>query len=232
MYCVYTHTRKDTNKIFYIGVGNIRRPYSKVNRNKHWYHIANKHEYTVNITHRDLIWEEACAIERYLIAFYGRLDLKQGNLVNMTDGGDGAVGLKHSDDTKRSFSEIKRKLYSDKTKHPLYGRRGENSPNYGKKKSKETIEKIRSKQSGVNCRLFGKTGAECINSKPVIDNFTGVVYPSIKEAANSIGICYSNLRKMLCGTKINSSGITYLNNQKQTSNAQDEPLQRGIRIPR
>lgn len=92
MAVVYTHIRKDNNEVFYVGVGKHKsRAFDKRQRNKHWYHIVNKHGYNVNITHCDLCIEEAFCIEKYLISFYGRKDLKSGTLVNMTDGGDGTV---------------------------------------------------------------------------------------------------------------------------------------------
>jgi hypothetical protein len=41
---VYKHIRKDTNEIFYIGIGvNINRKDSKYSRNKHWHSIVKKH---------------------------------------------------------------------------------------------------------------------------------------------------------------------------------------------
>jgi hypothetical protein len=90
MAIVYTHTRLDSNKVFYVGIGkHLRRAFDKRARNKYWYNVVNKHGYRVDITHKDLCWEEACSIEKYLIAFYGRFDLKAGCLVNLTDGGEG-----------------------------------------------------------------------------------------------------------------------------------------------
>lgn len=92
MAVVYTHIRKDNNEVFYVGVGKHKsRAFDKRRRNKYWYHIVNKHGYNVNITHCDLCIEEAFCIEKYLISFYGRRDLKSGTLVNMTDGGDGTI---------------------------------------------------------------------------------------------------------------------------------------------
>lgn len=104
---VYKHIRKDTNDVFYIGISNgkkYNRAYTKECRNLHWYHIVDKHGYEVVITHDDIVWEEACVIESYLIAFYGRRELDEGTLVNMTDGGDGLKNL--SDETKKRIREL------------------------------------------------------------------------------------------------------------------------------
>jgi hypothetical protein len=91
MAMVYLHRRKDNNEVFYVGIGNdIKRAYEIKNRtNKHWIGIVNKHGHTVEIVVQDVSWEEACIIEKDLIKKYGRFDLNEGTLVNMTDGGEG-----------------------------------------------------------------------------------------------------------------------------------------------
>ena len=48
--------------------------------------------------------EDAFLAEKFLIAFYGRKDLSEGCLINLTDGGDGASGAVRSDE----FREMKR----------------------------------------------------------------------------------------------------------------------------
>lgn len=96
---VYKHTRIDTNEVFYIGIGKyLKRAYSKKYRNNHWINITNKVDWSVDIIDFNLSWEEACEREKYWIKFYGRNDLKEGTLVNMTEGGDGVNG--HSDELK------------------------------------------------------------------------------------------------------------------------------------
>jgi hypothetical protein len=96
MAIVYQHRRKYNNKVFYVGIGkHEKRAFNKYRRSKLWKDFVKNHEYTVEITHKDIIWEEACAIEKYLISFYGRRDLGLGDLVNITDGGDAGI-LNHS----------------------------------------------------------------------------------------------------------------------------------------
>lgn len=196
MSIVYIHRRNDIEdsflNVFYVGISkNYRRPKIKYKRNSMWNRIVKKHGYKIEITHQDLCWEEACAIERYLISFYGRHDLGLGNLTNMTDGGDGAVnyirseeqnkahgekmkgennpmfgrsaqagrngfftGGKHSEESKRKISEslkksmtleVRKKMSESRTgvKNYLYGKRGEETPNFGRKHSQETILKMK-----------------------------------------------------------------------------------------
>ena len=98
---VYQHLRKDTREVFYIGIGkDEKRAFDKYKRSNFWYNIVHKYQYIVDILCRNVSWEEACKIERFLISFYGRVDNKTGILVNHTDGGEGVLGYKHSEETK------------------------------------------------------------------------------------------------------------------------------------
>lgn len=122
MAIVYIHRRNDIEdsflNVFYVGISkNYRRPTIKYKRNSMWNRIVKKHGYKIEITHQDLCWEEACAIERYLISFYGRHDLGLGNLANMTDGGDGAVNFIRSEELNKAHGERMK---------------GENNPMFGR----------------------------------------------------------------------------------------------------
>lgn len=93
MAVIYKHIRKDTNKIFYIGIGKSKyRLTSRRNRNKYWLNIVNKVGYDAKIINENITWKEAQRLECILISKYGRIDNGTGILVNMTDGGDGAKG--------------------------------------------------------------------------------------------------------------------------------------------
>jgi hypothetical protein len=136
MAIVYIHRRKDIDdpflSVFYVGIGKTeKRAYQTYNRNNnYWHNIIKKHDYTVEITHNNILWEEACAIEKYLIYFYGRLDKKEGKLCNLTDGGEGTIGVIVSDTTR-----IKRSENVKGEKNPMYGVHlsGEKNPMYGRK---------------------------------------------------------------------------------------------------
>ena len=185
MAIVYTHTRNDNGQVFYVGIGTRElRAYTKHSRSSWWGYIANKHGFTVNITHSDLIWEEACAIERYLIAFYGRRDLGEGTLVNLTDGGEGVenpshrlsgiyhpmYGRQHKEDAKEKMKNyhrnrpkpsegtlLKMSLAMSGEKNPMYGKCGELSPVFGKPKSEEHKRKLSELKKGKpNTKMSGK----------------------------------------------------------------------------
>ncbi len=124
---VYKHIRKDTNEIFYIGIGkNKNRKDSKYSRNKHWHSIVKKTDYNSEIIEDNLTWEMACEREIFWIKFYGRTDLNEGTLVNKTNGGDGVVGRTISEKQKERLRNLKK----------------------GAKTSNETKEKLRIKQQG------------------------------------------------------------------------------------
>lgn len=94
---IYSHIRKDLNQIFYIGIEldsktkYKKRAYSKF-RSKFWKNIVNKTDYFVEIMYDDLTNESVKEFEKFLILLYGRKDKGVGNLVNLTDGGDGVLG--------------------------------------------------------------------------------------------------------------------------------------------
>lgn len=44
-------------------------------------------------------------LEKELIAKYGRIHLNTGTLCNLTEGGEGTIGYKHSEETKKLLSE-------------------------------------------------------------------------------------------------------------------------------
>jgi len=106
MAVVYQHRRKDTNEVFYVGIGKDKyRPYQTVNRNRYWYNVVNKVGYEVDILIEGLSYEEACKVEEGLIESYGRKDLGTGSLVNMKEGGKNGIGWKPSKETTEKISK-------------------------------------------------------------------------------------------------------------------------------
>jgi hypothetical protein len=105
---VYRHIRLDKNEPFYIGIGSDDKYYranKKSQRNIHWKRVVAKTPYEIEIMLDNLTWDEACEKEREFIKLYGRVNLKTGPLTNMTDGGDGTLGLVVSDETREKLSK-------------------------------------------------------------------------------------------------------------------------------
>jgi group I intron endonuclease len=158
MYCVYCITFPNNKK--YIG-----KTYNIEKRKKdHKYETNNGSTKRVHNAIRkygydNLSWEilvdgvdtniEINDIERYYISFYNTNNIEHG--YNMTSGGDGiSKGFKQSEDFCKKRSEYTK---------------GENNPMYGKKHSKETIEKIskKSKERFKNPEkhpMYGKKQSE------------------------------------------------------------------------
>ena len=106
---LYRHIRLDKNVPFYIGIGsdrNYNRAYRFTKRNNYWNRIYEKTEIQVEIVLDNLEWNEACKKEMEFIKLYGKYPV--GTLCNMTDGGDGILGLKRNAVFCKRNSEIHR----------------------------------------------------------------------------------------------------------------------------
>jgi len=189
MAVVYQHIRLDTNEIFYIGIGKtLTRATSKLNRNRYWKNIINKTEYNVEILFNDLTWEESCQIEKYLIKYYGRKDLGLGNLVNMTDGGDGILNLHKDSRDKISKSMKNNKKFLNKT-HTKETKQKLSIFRTGLKYTKEHCENIR--LSKLN---------HTFKNKKVINIKTLEIYDSAKNVAKLYNFNYQLFSRSLCIT--------------------------------
>jgi len=101
---IYEHLRNDTKMPFYIGKGNGKRAFKTINRNYLWHKVVSESNgFTVNILINDIDEEFALLAEREAIDVYKKRNI---SLVNLTSGGQGVSGLKHSEQTKLKFSKI------------------------------------------------------------------------------------------------------------------------------
>jgi len=177
---VYTHTRLDTNEVFYVGIGtqeNYKRASRSHNRNNYWNNIVKKCGWKVDIVFDKLTWDEACKKEVELIKKYGRVDLGTGTLVNLTEGGEGAIGRVVKEETRYKMSKAKK------------GKKG-------LRQSKEQREKTSELMKGVN-------------SKKIINTKCGIVYNSIQEAAEQNNIKRATLSNYLTGRTKNKTNLKY-----------------------
>ena len=185
---VYKHIREDLNQVFYIGIGckkNYGRAYEFCSdkRNIIWCRIYNKTSIRVEISHDNLNKQDASRIEQELIKLYGRVDLNEGILCNMTDGGDGIWNCKRSIETRKKLSLCKI---------------GEKNPQYGKKQSEETKLKRSISCTGLkrDDETKHKQSLSSIKSGQskttvVSDYKTGEhigTYHSISEACRQVGL--------------------------------------------
>jgi hypothetical protein len=164
-FCVYKHFTSDSNELFYIGEGTIKRAFSKFSRNKWWKHKVQKHNgFRVEIVANNLLKIEAEKIELELLNKH-----KSDNLVNLCNG--------------TMFNS-----------HWLVGKPKEMHPMFGKK-SPESAKRIiewNKLHSGVNSPTFGlkrpdliernKKGIFKRNFKKIICIDTGEIFNSVKDA--------------------------------------------------
>jgi len=123
---------------FYIGKGKEKRNLIHLKKYKltNKTHLSNKilnirnkgFEPIIIKIYENLQEEESLMLEKKLISMIGRRLKKTGPLVNITDGGEGTSGLKHTLESRKKMSN-----------------KGEKHPNWNKNLSEETKKKISEK---------------------------------------------------------------------------------------
>ncbi len=184
-YCVYRHIRLDTNKVFYIGIGNEKRPYIKKDRNEYWFSIINKTEYEIQILTKNLLLKDAFDLEIDLISYYGRINNKTGILCNMTDGGPGGKNIVVSKKTRKLKSDLQK---ANPTKYWK-----------GKTLSTKHVEK-----------MINNSGM----AKKVINTKTGEIYSSCRQCALINKFCYPSFIQKLNGIRKNTTIFKFIENGK------------------
>lgn len=155
---------------FYIGIGlDTKRAYSKTHRNAHWKSIVGKTDYEVEILFDDIDYEYAKIKEKEFIELYRRKE-DGGILCNLTLGGDGVLGIVHTEEARKkmgapnkgkTISEWHKKRISEfwkgkptpeETKKKISeSQLGEKNSRYGTNVSEETKQKmISSAKKGEN----------------------------------------------------------------------------------
>lgn len=182
---LYRHIRLDKNEPFYIGIGSDsshKRANERSRRSGHWKNIVKKGGYEVEIILDNLTWEEACEKEKEFIALYGRSNLNQGTLCNMTDGGEGLINPSKETRDKKRNSMIGKNLGSSNGMTKLENRIKVSNSRKGRFTGKESFV-----SRSVNCYdLSGNLLA---------------TYDSIIEAERQTGIKNPNITKVCKGLR-------------------------------
>lgn len=219
MAIVYRHRRLDNNEVFYVGIGKgLERVYSKNNRSKYWNRVVEKHQRTVEILASDLSWEEACELEIFLIQEYGRKNLGLGNLINMTDGGEGILGYSHSQQAKDKLSFAnKNRSEETRAKIPLHRRGTKASDEARKKMTLSRIGEVTSESTKIKLANIARNRDPEItqriaegHKKAILNTQTGIYYMGVKEAANTIGMKEVTLGSKLRGLYTNDTYFIYV----------------------
>lgn len=229
--CVYRHVAIKDNKVFYVGIGSIKRAFSKFSRSSVWRNFVSVNPYYVDVVAYNLEWTDACELETFIISIYGRLDKGTGILINMSDGGEGNNGYIPSEKRKKQHS---------------LSMKGSGNPNFNKSMNDEQKQKISKSRiekkvaSGKNNPMFGRVGSmmgrtgssspvfgkspsadtiklikdklsggNCYCAKMVLCTETGIFYDCIKDASKAMCISYNSLKSMLSGRYRNVTSIIY-----------------------
>jgi len=188
---VYRHIRLDKNEPFYIGIGSDmtnKRANERARRSELWKKIVAKSDYEIEILFDDITYDEAKLKEIEFIKLYGRIDLNNGTLANLTDGGDGMINP--SQESRLKMSRIhKGRKNSDALMELLINRKGKKNP------------------------AFGITGARCKNFKGFIEvSKDGVYlgkYEGIRHCAESFGVAATKVSAVINGRRNHTGGYTF-----------------------
>lgn len=209
---LYRHIRLDKNEPFYIGIShkndNYSRSKSKGDRNNLWKKVVSKTNYEVEIVLEsdNYIFLKQKEIE--FIKIYGRIDKGTGILSNLTDGGDGTLGNNkpkseiHRNNIRKALVGKKRPEHVKKAMSRL-----------GKCHSYISREKISKATEGVNNPMYGKKHTkEALDkiSKLVLNLETGIFYDSAKEACAVTIYKYDYFKMMLRGDRKNKTNFNYI----------------------
>lgn len=135
--------RKPSGEPFYVGIGDDARIKCKA-RNKFHTGVCRKHAGWSRTVIETTTWDKCVELEMFLISEIGRRDLKTGTLVNLTSGGEGALGVVCSAETRLKKSKaLKGVPKSDDHKIKI------GAGNSGKVRSPEQIEIMRHVATGV-----------------------------------------------------------------------------------
>jgi NUMOD3 motif len=108
----------DPERVAYVGIGYRYRPYRHAAAARRGCHVNKTlqsifrkawkmgfDDLPVRVVMEGVSWQDAAKIEVALIARYGRMNNGTGCLANLTDGGEGVYGLRHSEETRKKLVE-------------------------------------------------------------------------------------------------------------------------------
>jgi len=189
---VYVHYKKGTNVPFYVGKGSSKYRYnSSTSRNRYWHFVVKKHGFDAIKIVDGIDDELAYLSEIELIDKFKKMGFQ---LTNMTNGGEGHLGLK---------VRLGDKL-SDETKDKL------RKANLGKKQSQDVIEKRKKtlKEIGFKPTTKHFLGEKNTNYKGQYVTPNGM-FNSLSECAKGNNCTEKKVRINLYGNNCKVNGKIY-----------------------
>lgn len=194
IYYAYEHTKIGSNVPFYVGKGKLKRAYSLFGRNKYWQRIVNKYNgFEVKFLVKDVTEEFAFLVEEERIDQLQRLNIK---LCNLTNGGEGPSGHKHTKETLLKLSKFQK----------------------GKKKSQEWKDKISLSNKGKTRTLAMNKQMSDLKKKSVMCINTNQIFSSAVEAGKYFNIHPSCITRVCRGLRETTKKLKwqYVNNKDKT----------------
>ena len=190
MFYTYAHTKPD-GTIFYIGKGTGIRAWKTTRRNQHWKNIVAKYkDYNVEILANWDTEKEALDHEILLISCFR--DMRY-NLANMTNGGEGTSGYKHTKEWKQKAT---------------FAWSGNKNQNFGKQLSEKTKQKISSSIINKNLRGTNAFNFKCPIVATNIINGQEIILSGTAEMKKA-GFQTTNIFKCLKGERKLHKGHTF-----------------------
>lgn len=160
-------------------------------------------KFTTEILHENI---DPMYLDEWEIYYISKYDTYGENGFNMTSGGNGIRGYKHTDEHKHNLSNKMKgvnnhfygRSHSDETRDLISeSRRAERNPNFGKQLSIEHRTKI-GKSHFKSVQQWSHDGNTLVN-----------VYKSIDSAATAIGRSASGISQCLRGVQKTSGGFVW-----------------------
>jgi hypothetical protein len=198
VFYVYEHWRSDTGQPFYVGKGFKKRAYQMTMRNRHHMFAQDYLKrigalievkiVAVYLTEREALDLEIELIEKWLTSGC--------KLVNITKGGDGPTGRKHTEEWKRAMSErMKGRKMSPEARAKIAASAIGNKRGLGKKKPQHVVDAMRALFTGKpKSEETKRKISESKKGKP----WNGVHSPELlaRRSAEMTGIPFSEERKL------------------------------------
>jgi hypothetical protein len=219
-FMVYCHKRPTDGSIFYVGKGCANRATRSDGRNNYWNNIVNKHGgFDVEIVAENLTEAEALKFEVVLIK--GLRDAGVG-LCNLTDGGEGVSGFRHSDEAKERMKITNKGKTKSGHRLSEEHRKKLCLAKLGRKQSKEHAQAAALARVGrvvsddtrqkISQALTGKPISEEHKRKlmkPVICLTTGEEFESVKAACDKYSLHRQSIAKCCRGKLKETGGLAW-----------------------
>lgn len=213
----YVHRRADNGNIFYVGSAGERiksnpsfgysRARQEIRRSAEWGAVVRE---AGGFTH-EIVYEgccEPCARKKEIAL----INAHWGSIVNKRKQ---AIAWSTERRTSHGVSGVNHprfgKMLSEETKKKKSMALLKNHHLRGKKLPKEWRDNIAAAVTGEKNVMYGRVGSMHPSSRKVINEETGEIFHSVKEASESVGIKMKTLYNQLSGHRRNSTRMRFMN---------------------